>query len=286
MYITEHSGDIQPPWSHNVADVVDVRYNLHGFINYAASKSVDADPWITVGSSNLVQNNLRANYAVYVPPVTALPLTLPGATALWEANSVTGANLSLPSILPDQGSHGWNLVASTNNPILHTAALNGTNSYLAFGDTAMTNGNYSATPSNEVAIVMEQLSAGSLFTFDSMSSSNRQTAYTYYGGEFLDSGPVGACVGIQTPIVGSKWLIKNYVFGGANSAIYTNGVLAVSGDGALWNASGFILGGYYGGDAAFGYLNFAEMATFSTPLASSNRTALVNYWTAKYGITH
>lgn len=86
----------------------------------------------------------------------------------------------------------------------------------------------------------------------------------------------------------NKWMVFNFVFNGASSAIYTNCATLAAGTAGTWSLTNFWLGGKAMGNGAYP-ADIAEIGVYSGTLGagawSANRSNLFNYLTNKYAIT-
>lgn len=218
-----------------------------------------------------------------------------------SSNYVTNSSIAT---LSDLGTNSWNLTnqaATTRWPQSVASDLNGYRT-LSFDSTLNTeylvSTLYTSKMPHEVVMVVKPLDdQNGERLFDGRVDPNRHTFNIGSTTNLLvQDGNSSISAGAMS-LVKSKWFVFNAIFADStHAAIYTNGVLAASGNpaGGTVNMGGLVLSG----DASLSsgtIMHFAEMASYSTNLGaidsslgtycSGARSNIVWYFTNKYNIT-
>lgn len=220
------------------------------------------------------QYTAPAGDSFYPTNITGYP-----AVAYWVADDITGTPATWAS---RKGTFPLTMIGS---PAVTSAGLNGHN-YVRFNGSSQkaTNLTVSVAQQLEVAMVSTLVvpSAASQFMFDSGSASPRM-----YGA--ISTTPyerinAGTSLSTTTIFPTNKWLVRNYVYNGASSGIYTNRTAFITGAAGANALSGFIVGGNYLG-TVWANIGVAEVVIYSTNLTATIRSNLFAYWTNKYNLT-
>jgi hypothetical protein len=205
-----------------------------------------------------------------------------GATAWFDASDTESITQSggLVSQWSDLSGNGYDVAQATsaNQPTTGSRTLNGLNVLDFDGSSDYLQGAFGVTLTqpNTIFAVFKRDSAGTMFLYDGIDSSNRHAQY-------FSSGNYKAFAGttINGGTVDTDPHISRAVFNGSSSSLFIDGSSVVAGDAGALSLNGITLGAQY---TAANVLDgaIAELIVVDGTLTADEITLVENYLTEKW----